>query len=247
MLHQRSFELNTPVNAADHVRGPDAAPVTLVEYGDFGAPTASRQRGRELLLIRFEGRIRFAYRHFPLEEFHPHARRAAEASECAGAQGKFWEMHDVLFSNQLRLQEYYLRDYARDLRLDIDRFVVDMRDSVYLPRVHEHQRSGSESGVRSTPGFFIMATFTMLIQFAFAHGHGRGGAGRSAAVRMSAAQRSGSGAHVNESRVQRDQLERHDPNHLASSHFVRKRGDEYRSRNLPCQRRALPGPLRSVG
>jgi protein-disulfide isomerase len=156
MLHQRPFELNTLVNAADHVRGNDSAAVTLVEYGDFECPYCKQAAPAvKLLLARFEGRIRFVYRHFPLEEFHPHARRAAEASECAGAQRKFWEMHDVLFSNQLRLQEHYLRDYARDLRLDVDRFVVDMRDSVYLPRVHEHQRSGSESGVRSTPGFFI--------------------------------------------------------------------------------------------
>ena len=156
MPQHRTFELSPSVNAADHALGPESAPVTLVEYGDFECPYCKQAAPAvKLLLARFGDRVRFIYRHFPIEEIHPHARRAAEAAECAGAQGKFWEMHDLLFSNQSRLQEQYLRDYARGLQLDLDRFIVDMRDDIYLPRVREHQRSGSESGVRSTPGFFI--------------------------------------------------------------------------------------------
>jgi hypothetical protein len=93
---------------------------------------------------RFEDRIRFVYRHFPLEEVHPHALHAAEAAECAGGQGKFWPMHDLLFENQPHLKLPQLRSYAERLDLDLPRYVAEMKDQVYLQRIREHIQSGRE-------------------------------------------------------------------------------------------------------
>jgi protein-disulfide isomerase len=107
------------------------------------------------MLDRFAGRVRFAFRHFPLEEVHPHAMHAAEAAECAGAQGKFWPMHDLLFENQSHLKLPQLRGYAERLGLDMERYTAEMNDRIYLQRIREHMQSGRDSGVRSTPGFFV--------------------------------------------------------------------------------------------
>jgi protein-disulfide isomerase len=109
----------------------------------------------KLLLERFAGRVRFAFRHFPLEGVHPHALLAAEAAECAGGQGKFWQMHDLLFENQDHLKLKQLYGYAERLGLDMARFTAEMDDHVYLQRVREHIESGDSSGVRATPGFFV--------------------------------------------------------------------------------------------
>ncbi|MGP8032903.1 MAG: DsbA family protein, partial [Steroidobacteraceae bacterium] len=97
-------------------------------------------------------------RHFPLEEAHHEALNAAEAAECAAEQGKFWEMHDLLFANQDRLKEKHLHGYAERLGLDLARFTAEMDDHVYLQRVREHQESGRRSHVRGTPGFFVNGT-----------------------------------------------------------------------------------------
>ena len=154
-MHE-AFRLVEPVGSTDHVRGPEHAPVTLVEYGDFDCPTCKQASGAvKLLLARFEQRIRFVFRHFPLEEVHPHALRAAEAAECAGAQGKFWQMHDLLFEKQNHLEIARLTEYARSVGLDMARFTAEMDDEIYLQRVREHQQSGRASGVRATPGFFL--------------------------------------------------------------------------------------------
>lgn len=100
-------------------------------------------------------RLRFAFRNFPLRESHPHAQHAAEAAEAAGAQGKFWEMHDRLFERQFALDDEYLMEYAKDLRLDTRRFSDELRTGVYAPRVREDFRSGVRSGVNGTPTFFL--------------------------------------------------------------------------------------------
>ena len=151
-----SFELTIPVNATDHVIGPRDARITVTEYGDFECPNCKQAAPAvKLLLHRFEGRIRFVYRHFPLEEVHPHAMHAAEAAECAGAQGKFWPMHDLLFENQSHLKLPQLRGYAERLGLDMERYTAEMNDRIYLQRIREHMQSGHDSGVRSTPGFFV--------------------------------------------------------------------------------------------
>src|SRR5947207_13704897 len=91
-------ELTVPVDASDHTIGASHSPVTIVEYGDLECPNCKQAAPAvKLLLHRFSGRLRFAFRHFPLEEVHPHAMQAAETAESAGAQGKFWPMHDLLF------------------------------------------------------------------------------------------------------------------------------------------------------
>ena len=156
MNRQHHFELAVPINAVDHVTGSSHASIAVVEYGDFECPTCKQAAAAvKMMLNHFKNRIRFVYRHFPLEEVHPHALQAAEAAESAGAQGKFWEMHDLLFENQLRLKPNHLRSYAERLDLDIARFTADMDDEIYRQRVREHMAGGHESGVRATPGFFI--------------------------------------------------------------------------------------------
>jgi protein-disulfide isomerase len=150
------FSLSAPVSAVDHVLGPEHAPVTLVEYGDFECPNCKQAvPAVKLLLERFAERVRFAFRHNPLEEVHPHALIAAQAAECAGGQGKFWPMHDLLFENQLHLKANQLHGYAGRLGLDMARYTAEMDDQVYLQRIREHQRSGRDSGVRGTPTFFV--------------------------------------------------------------------------------------------
>jgi protein-disulfide isomerase len=150
------FELSMPVTPTDHAIGPAHARVTIVEYGDFECPNCRQAVPViKLLLAEFKDRLRFVYRHFPLEEVHPHALNAAEASECAAGQGKFWPMHDLLFEHQHALKLNNLRSYAEQLELDMARFNAEMNDTVYLQRVREHQKSGLDSGVRATPTFFL--------------------------------------------------------------------------------------------
>jgi protein-disulfide isomerase len=150
------FVLSVPVVPADHALGASNSAVTVVEYGDFECPNCKQAAPVvKHLLARFAGRIRLVYRHFPLEEVHPHALRAALAAEAAGAQRKFWQMHDLLFENQSHLKEDHLRRYAQLLELDMARYDADVIDEVYLQRVREHTESGEQSGVRATPTFFI--------------------------------------------------------------------------------------------
>ena len=146
----------SPVSAADHVRGARDALVTVIEYGDFECPSCKQAAPAvKLLLEKFPQRVRFVFRPFPLEGVHPHALAAAEAAECAGAQGKFWEMHDLLFGHQLHLTHQHLLAYAGELGLDLARFKGELDDEVYRQRVREHQKAGELSGVRGTPTFFI--------------------------------------------------------------------------------------------
>jgi protein-disulfide isomerase len=156
MNRPHAFELTVPVNATDHTIGPAHARVTVVEYGDFECPNCKQAAPVvKLILERFKGRIRFVYRHFPLEEVHPHALHAAEAAESAGAQGKFWPMHDLLFDDQSHLKLPQLRGHAERLQLDIPRYTAEMDDHVFLQRIREQIQSGRESGARGTPTFFI--------------------------------------------------------------------------------------------
>ena len=150
------FELSVPVGGADHILGPSHAAVSVVEYGDFECPNCKQAAPAvKLLLTRFAGRVRFVYRHFPLQEVHPHALHAALAAEAAGGQGRFSEMHDLLFENRSHLKLPQLRRYAQQLELDMARYDAEMADELYLQRVREHIASGEESGVRGTPGFFV--------------------------------------------------------------------------------------------
>jgi protein-disulfide isomerase len=153
------IDLAVPVSAVDHVLGAAHGPATIVEYGDFECPICKQSApGLKGLLARFPGRIRFVWRHFPLEELHPHALAAAEAAECAAAQGKFWEMHDLLFENQAHLKPKHLHEYAERLELDLSRFAAEIDEHVYLQRIREHIEGGRRSHVRSTPGLFVNGT-----------------------------------------------------------------------------------------
>jgi len=153
--HQGSG-LAVPVSTVDHVLGATHALVTLVEYGDFECPNCKQAvPAVKLLLERFAGRVRLVFRHFPLEDVHPHALLAAQAAESAGGQGKFWPMHDLLFENQRHLKLSQLHAYADRLELDMARYTGEMDDEVYLQRIREHIAGGIKSGARGTPTFFI--------------------------------------------------------------------------------------------
>jgi protein-disulfide isomerase len=148
--------MTVAVSATDYTIGPAHASVIVVEYGDFECPNCKQAAPAvKLLLNHFAGRIQFAYRHFPLEEVHPQALQAADAAESAGRQGKFWPMHDLLFDNQLHLMLHQLQNYAERLQLDMARYAAEMGEHVYLQRIRENIQSGRESGVRSTPTFFV--------------------------------------------------------------------------------------------
>ena len=151
------LDLTTDVDPEhDRVRGPDDAPVTLVEYGDFECAYCGQAEGviRELL-ASYGDDVRYVWRHLPLNDVHPSAQIAAEASEAAAAQGKFWEMYDLLLSHQGDLTPKDLVRHARDLGLDADRFTDELRRRVYAQRVSEDVASADESGVSGTPTFFI--------------------------------------------------------------------------------------------
>jgi len=151
-----SATLKPPVGPKDHMQGPPDAPVTLVEYGDYECPYCGEAYPVvKALQERLGDQMCFVFRNFPLTQVHPHAEEAAEAAEAAGAQGKFWEMHDLLYENQDALEPEDLVQYARALKLDLPRFVLEMREHVYVERVREDFRSGVRSGVNGTPTFFI--------------------------------------------------------------------------------------------
>ena len=149
--------LSPPVDPArDHVRGATEALVTLVEYGDFQCPyCGDAYPVVQDLRKTFGDRLRFVFRHMPFADLHPASPAAAEASEAAGAQGRFWEMHDRLFEHQLELSEADLRAHAEAIGLDLERFEAEIRDGVHAARVEEDYRSGTRSGVPSTPRFFV--------------------------------------------------------------------------------------------
>lgn len=140
----------------DHILGSPDAAVTLVEYGDFECPHC-RQASLILdtLLESTPRDLRLVFRHFPLSQIHPHAQQAAEAAEAAGAQGRFWEMHELLFENQDALEGADLSEYAGQIGLDLPRFVRDLASGAFKDRVREDFLSGVASGVNGTPTFFI--------------------------------------------------------------------------------------------
>ena len=156
MSEQHRFELAVPIEPVDHLLGNAHAPVTIVEYGDFECPNCKQAAGAvKLILEHFAGRVRLAWRHFPLEGVHPHALQAALAAEAAAGQRKFWPMHDLLFANQSHLKPRELRHYAERLELDTARYDAEMQEEYYLQRVREQIAGGEKSGVRSTPTFFV--------------------------------------------------------------------------------------------
>jgi protein-disulfide isomerase len=138
----------------DHVRGPAAAHLVL-EYGDYECPY-SRAAYREIQRVEETLALRYAFRHFPLTEIHPHALAASAAAEAAALQGRFWEMHDLLFHRQKALEDGDLRSYAREIGLDPERFETDRHGDVVLALIVRDVESGLASGeVQGTPTLFI--------------------------------------------------------------------------------------------
>lgn len=155
-VHSAPSALALPVEPTDHVLGPDHAPVTIVEYGDFECPICRMAApAARLLFERFPNRLRLVFRNFPLEDAHPHALQAAEAAEAAAAQGRFWEMHDLLFENQAHLKRRDLDRYAATLGLDTIRFAAELNAHYYLQRVREHVDGARRMHVRATPTFYV--------------------------------------------------------------------------------------------
>jgi protein-disulfide isomerase len=156
MTESTAPRLTLPVSERDHVQGPSDAPVTLVEYGDYECPFCGAAHPEvKALQSRLGERLRFVFRNFPLTRMHPHAQQAAETAEAAGAQGKFWEMHDVLFERQDALERADLLAYAQELGLDVERLAGSLDASEFRARVREDFLSGAHSGVNGTPTFFI--------------------------------------------------------------------------------------------
>jgi protein-disulfide isomerase len=148
--------LAVPVDDRDHVLGPEDAPVTLVEYGDYQCPYCARAHTIvQELLRRRTNLMRFAYRHFPLINVHPYAEPAAEAAEAAAARGQFWPVHDWLFANQDRLNPASLIAALVDMGLDGEAIAGELQQHNFLDKVQSDFVSGVRSGVNGTPAFFI--------------------------------------------------------------------------------------------
>jgi protein-disulfide isomerase len=142
--------------ARDHIRGSERAPVTLLEYGDYECPYCGQaETAIRELLDSFGEELRYVWRHLPLGDVHPNAQMAAEASEAAAAQGRFWQLHDTLLTHQDELSAGELREDARRLGLDFEAFWEDVRKRRYAERVERDVASADASGVAGTPTFFI--------------------------------------------------------------------------------------------
>jgi protein-disulfide isomerase len=151
-----SVDLALPVGTRDHIQGLLTAPIVLVEYGDYQCPYCAEAADIvRKLQNRLGDRLCYVYRHFPLTELHPHAVRAAEAAEAAAVGHKFWEMHHQLFQHQSALSETNLWHYAQSSGLNVDKFESDLNKEQHLRHIQEDMRTGAESGVDSTPTFFI--------------------------------------------------------------------------------------------
>jgi len=148
-----------PMPDRDHIQGPVDAPLKLLEYGDYECPYcgAAHPVVKEIQK-RLGKRLCFAFRNFPLINSHPHAERAAEAAEAAGAQGRFWEMHDMLYENQEALEDEDLAGYASALGLDAQQFMSEVRAGAHTARIREDFRSGARHDVNGTPSFFVNGT-----------------------------------------------------------------------------------------
>jgi protein-disulfide isomerase len=149
-------ELKIPVTKHDHIQGDEHAPITLVEYGDFECPHC----GHAYPIIKaiqqqFGKQLRFIYRHFPMTQTHPNAQSAAETSEFAGANGRFWKMHDLLFENQKRLGVSLFVELAAVLGLSVPELRIALETGKFTEKVKSEFMGGVRSGVNGTPTFFV--------------------------------------------------------------------------------------------
>ncbi len=139
---------------------------TLVEFADFECPACGASHPViKQLIVKYPNDLRFVYRHFPLDQ-HEHARLAAQAAEAAGAQGKFWQMHDLLFKNQTNLSQDTINGLGIELKLDMDKFTKELTDQTYLPKIEQDLRAGQTLGISSTPTFFLNGKKLNLLSFA---------------------------------------------------------------------------------
>lgn len=172
---------SSPVKAVDektdHIRGNKDAKVTLIEYSDFECPFCLRHLDTiNQLLANYKNDVRLIYRHFPLQSLHPEAQKAAEASECASLQGKFWEMHDKIFdankAGNMGVQRW--KDAAKELGLDVNKFSTCLDSGETSARVAQDQQEGGAAGISGTPGTFVngklvegavpLATFKSILE-----------------------------------------------------------------------------------
>lgn len=146
----------SPVTDADHIRGNKNAKVTLIEYSDFECPFCKRHKPTlDQLLSQYDGDVRLVYRHFPLTSIHPNAQKSAEASECAGEQGKFWEYHDILFDNAPALAPANLKSYAGQLGLNQSQFDSCLDGGKFASLVSKQASEAQRAGITGTPGTFV--------------------------------------------------------------------------------------------
>ena len=148
--------LKPAVNSDDHHQGNVNAAITLVEYGDFECPYCGRAHPLIKRLLKEKGKeLHFVFRNFPLREIHPHAYMSATAAEAAGKQRKFWEMHDLIFENQDKLNANYLLSLAEGLSLNLEQFAKDSKSKEVQNKIEMDFESGIRSGVNGTPTFYI--------------------------------------------------------------------------------------------
>lgn len=144
------------VSSSDHIRGNPNAKITLLEYSDFECPFCKRHKPTlDQLLTQYDGDVRLVYRHFPLTSIHPNAQKSAEASECAGEQGKFWEYHDILFDNSPALAISNLKSFAGQLGLNQSQFDSCLDGGKFASLVNKQAAEGQAAGITGTPGTFV--------------------------------------------------------------------------------------------
>jgi protein-disulfide isomerase len=153
---EKSLMLTQPISERDHIEGPAGAPLTLVEYGDYQCPyCGAAYPVVKRLQKTLAKKLRFVFRNFPLTQAHPYALIAAEAAEAAALQGRFWEMHDLLFEKQTLLKPDIIPVWAKQVGLNLEKFGDDIKQGVVGKRIQEDRQSGIRSGVNGTPTFFI--------------------------------------------------------------------------------------------
>ena len=159
--HPSNNKLVLPIRAKDHIFGSENPLLTVVEYGNYQCPYSAQMN---LVFKNIQQRqslrkhLRFVFRHFPQTDIYHNAQKAAEAVEAANFQGKFWQMHEILFEHQQALNDCHLVEYAAKLDLDLSQFLKDMSEHTFAHRVQEDLMSGIRSGVTKTPTFFINGT-----------------------------------------------------------------------------------------
>jgi len=154
-----SIKLTEPVSVRDHVEGPADAPLTLVEYGDYQCPfCGAAYPVIKRLQKKLGKKLRFVFRNFPVTQAHPYALIAAETAEAAALQGKFWEMHDLLYEEQTHLKPDIILVWVKRIGLDLEKFANDIKQSAVTNRIKEDRQSGIRSGVNGTPTFYINET-----------------------------------------------------------------------------------------